>query len=65
MLRSIRLQANFRTSGFGGMLTNQVLPAWEIALELGKLNEQVIDHEFAYQGIPLIRTPAGTGVVGY
>jgi hypothetical protein len=41
------------------MLANQVLPAWEIAIELGQLNEQVIDHEFSYQGIPLIRTPKG------
>lgn len=41
------------------MLINQVLPAWEIALQLGQLNEQVIDHEFFYQGIPLIRPPSG------
>lgn len=31
-------------------------PEWSQALQIGKYNESVIAHEFAYQGIPLIPT---------
>jgi len=36
---------------------NQVLPqSFSAALEVGKMNEQVVAHEFYYQGIPVTPT---------